>query len=342
MITLHKVNHNNTHLLWSIERCAYDEIRICWGIYNGLEQTKYDKVYVNESGRSIDEQIELEINSRISRQIDKGYRYTLEEAKKDKGLNALNLARPMLAKVYNGQELNACFMQYKYNGHRCLITRQDDELIAYSRNGKLINSIDHILNGMDIPEGATLDGELYIHGMPLQTISSYVRRLQPESNSLMYVVYDQISDRRFADRYDALFNYKFSENVIIADTHSNGTLELSEAKRQGYEGLIARQNNAGYEPGKRSAQLLKLKSNLDIEAKVLAIEPSADGWAVLVCIAPNDRGFKVVAPGTIEQKYEIMHNAHLYIGKYVTVEFAEYTVDGTPFHPVAIGFREVE
>lgn len=346
MITLHKINHNNIHLLWSIERYDDNQIRIIWGQFGGATQWKFDTVTENMSGRNLDEQFELEIQSRINKQLDKGYRYTRDEAQLVQNKNSLNLARPMLAKVYNGQDLSNCFMQYKYDGHRCLVTRQNDELIAYSRNGKLINSIDHILDHISIPEGVTLDGELYIHGLPLQTISSYVRKLQPDSAKLQYIVYDQISEGRFADRYNSLMNYRLGGGAELAPTYRHPPFTLAEAKDQGYEGLIARQNNAGYEAGKRSAQLLKIKSRLDIEAKVIAIEPSADGWAVLTCQffrRDSDIGvFKVVAPGTMRQKYEIMSNAHLYIGKYVTVEFAGLTQDGIPFHPVAIGFREVE
>lgn len=343
MITLHKINHNGTHLIWSIEKYQGSQLVIYWGQHGGAVQSKIDQVHVNLSGRTIDEQMELEMQSRINSQLDIGYRYTFEEANASKGKNALNLLRPMLAKVYDKQDLSSCFMQYKYDGHRCLITRQNDELIAYSRNGKLIHSIGHILDGIDIPEGTTLDGELYIHGIPLQTISSYVRKTQPDSAKLKYIVYDQINDERFADRYESLINYKLGLGTELAPTYLQPPFTLKEAKQDGYEGLIARQNNMGYEPGKRSDQLLKIKSRLDIEAKVIGIEPSADGWAVLTCMPSNtNKTFKVVAPGTMEQKHEIYDNAALYIGKYVTVEFAEFTQDGVPFHPVATGFRESE
>jgi ATP-dependent DNA ligase len=308
-------------------------------------QEKFDTVELNMSGRNLDEQIELEIRSRINKQLDKGYRHTRDEAHEAKGMNVLNLARPMLAKVYNQQDLTGCFMQYKFDGHRILVTRQNDELIAYSRNGKLIHTIDHILEYVDIPEGTTLDGELYIHGMPLQQISSLVRKVQPDNIKLKYIVYDQISDKRFADRFDEIAKFRLGDDVFMAvtnDAHNDYEPAFAYAKKEGYEGLIARQNNVGYEAGKRSTQLLKIKTRFDFEAEVIAIIPSADGWAVLTCIAPNGKTFGVTAPGTMKQKHEIMDNAALYIGKMLTVECAEYTVDGMPFHPVAIAFREEE
>jgi ATP-dependent DNA ligase len=260
MITLHKISPNGAHLLWSIEKHLGSQLVIYWGQHNGAVQSKIDQVHVNLSGRTIDEQMELEMQSRINSQIDNGYRYTLEEAKAAKGKNALNLPRPMLAKVYDKQDLSSCFMQYKYNGHRCLITRQGDELIAYSRNGKIIETIGHILDGIDIPEGTTLDGELYIHGMALQTISSLVRKVQEDNYKLKYIVYDQISNVRFADRYGKLLDYRLGNNARLATTHPSYVWEsLERAKEAGYEGLIARQNNKGYEAGKRSDQLLKIE-----------------------------------------------------------------------------------
>jgi ATP-dependent DNA ligase len=256
----------------------------------------------------------------------------------------------MLAQTYEGQRDNRDgFWQYKYNGHRCLITRQGDELIAYSRNGKPINTVSHIFEGMDIPEGTTLDGELYIHGKPLQTISSIVRRIQPANKDLKYIVYDQISTLTFSNRFNSLLSYEFGASIIPAPTTSGGYFNelasnsyLKGVQSEGYEGLMFRNNDRPYEPGKRSSQLLKVKMRLDMEVVVGRISPSKDGWAILHCSTPTGKSVSVTAPGTMEQKYEIYENAHLYIGRMLTIEFAEYTKDGVPFHPVAIAFREEE
>jgi len=354
MKTLYKISNTGAVQEWTV-RDLWDPsakspaIIIEWGQKEGVKQLQREFVEMNQSGRSLKEQVHLRIESRINRQKDKGYCETIEEARDSRGLNASKLLKPMLAKTYNSQKNNKNgFWQYKYNGHRCLITRQGDELIAYSRNGKIINTVSHILEEIDIPEGATLDGELYIHGKPLQTISSIVRRMQPANKELKYIVYDQISDDVFSQRFNLLHTYKLGPNVIAALTDNGYSFEMStkknlqEAQAQGYEGLMFRDNDKPYEPGSRSSQLLKVKMRLDMEVIVNSIMPSKDGWAILNCVTPQGKRVSVTAPGTMEQKYEIYEKAYLYVGKMLTIEFAEFTKTGVPFHPVAIAFREEE
>jgi DNA ligase 1 len=350
MKTLYKISSTGAVQEWAISQVSSEQITISWGQQNGVKQQQIEFVETNLSGRSLKEQVFLRMESRINRQKDKGYCDTIEEAKNSIGLNANKLLKPMLAQTYDGQKSNKNgFWQYKYNGHRCLITRQGDELIAYSRNGKPINTISHIFEGMDIPEGVTLDGELYIHGKPLQTISSIVRRVQIANKELTYIVYDQIAEDYFEQRMSDLHGYNLSKNTIIAPTCSSYDTDLSRkhnikrVQSLGYEGLMFRDNNKPYEPGKRSSQLLKVKMRHDMEVQVYDIGSSVDGWAVLFCNIPGTTtNVRVTAPGTMEQKHEIYNNAHDYIGRMLTIEFAEFTKDGVPFHPVAIAFREEE
>jgi hypothetical protein len=131
--------------------------------------------------------------------------------------------------------------------------------------------------------------------------------------------------------------------VIVAPTRygikiPDITEELHNAIDLGYEGLILRTNDTGYEAGKRSKSLVKIKKWLDGEFLVTNIVPSVDGWAVLEC-THNGGFFRVSAPGTIDNKFEIMMDKENYIGRYVNVEFFEWTNDGIPFHPVAKYFR---
>jgi len=349
MKTLYKISSAAAIQEWSIREHGECQLIINWGQKYGVKQQQIEDIELNQSGRSMKEQVYLRMESRINKQKDKGYCETIEEARASIGLNASKLLKPMLAQTYDGKRSNRNgFWQYKYNGHRCLITRQGDELIAYSRNGKPINTVNHIFEGMDIPEGVTLDGELYIHGKPLQTISSIVRRVQPDNAKLSYIIYDSISSKVFSDRFNMLQTYKIGNNAITAPTFKGYTsnlasnLSIKEVQAKGFEGLMFRDNNKPYEPGKRSSQLLKAKISDDMEVRVLKISPSKDGWAILHCVTPDLKFVSVTAPGTMEQKYEIYENAHVYVGKMLNIEFAELTKDGVPFHPVAIAFREEE
>jgi ATP-dependent DNA ligase len=204
MITdLYKVTATGAIQIWSIDCKNYSignigEIKITYGQLNGAMQQQIEKVKVNESGRNIVEQILLRVNSRINKQLDKGYCRSIEEARLSVGLNADKLLKPMLAQQMKNSKVDykKCFVQYKYNGHRCLIHNTGDEIIAYSRNGKPINTIKHITDNLNIPVGMTLDGELYIHNMALQDAGSLIRKVQPGNEKLSYVVYDVINSMK--------------------------------------------------------------------------------------------------------------------------------------------------
>lgn len=365
--TLYKTDANDQIRVWSI--IAEGNVLIMQhGILNGATQTATEVIETNQSGRGIDRQVALAKQSRINKQRDKGYCDTVEEALDSKGLNASKLLKPMLAQKFRDVkniDYANCFVQYKYNGHRCLVTKQNGKLIAYSRNGKPITSIAHILKDLLwLPEGYTLDGELYVHGLALQTISSLVRKNQPDSKKLVYVIYDLVmfdvnySQRNGWIRANVLAEAKTSGVLVLAPTFAYAESKmplkdrLAESISNGYEGLILRHGNTGYEVGKRSQSLVKVKMVLDAEFCITGIHQSADGWAIFeCCIVPNldawckefdHPTFKVSAMGTMQDKHNAWTNRNDFIGKMLTVEFFEWTIEGKPFHPVAIGLRGVE
>lgn len=361
--TLYKTDANDQIRVWSI--IAEGTVLIIQhGVLNGATQVSTEHVELNKSGRDIDQQVALKLQSRISTQFDKGYCSTIEEAIDSKGLNASKLLRPMLAQKFRDVkniDFANCFVQYKYNGHRCLVTKQNGKLIAYSRNGKPINSIDHIMKDLQwLPEGYTLDGELYLHGVPLQTIGSLVRKNQHASKKLMYVVYDLVAPAvKYAERngwLKANLGVKDTPTVYIASTWTFAESKmpikerLAESISNGYEGLILRHGNTGYEPGKRSQSLVKVKQVLDAEFCIVGVHQSADGWAIFECYKVPGQyynalvcdSFRVSAMGTMQDKHDAWANRNDFIGKMLTVEFFEWTNDGKPFHPVAIGIRGTE
>lgn len=360
--TLYKLDANDQVRVWSI--IAENNVLIIQhGMLNGATQIATEVIEENQSGRNIAQQVTLAKQSRINKQLDKGYCHSIEEAIASKGLNASKLLRPMLAQKFcdvKNIDFANCFVQYKYNGHRCLVTKQDGRLIAYSRNGKPISSIDHILKDLQwLPEGYTLDGELYLHGTPLQTISSLVRKSQPDSKKLVYVVYDCTSLSKYEMRLNFLKRNNIgasTPSICLAPTFAYAESKMSIKERlaisisNGYEGLILRHGNTGYEPGKRSQSLVKVKQVLDDEFCIVGVHQSADGWAIFKCnsvprvgpVAKAFSTFRVSAMGTMQDKHDAWTNRNDFIGKMLTVEFFEWTNDGKPFHPVAIGIRGVE
>ncbi len=334
---------------WSVEPdYIMGTIIIEHGKLNGALQHKEEDVEENNSGRSLDEQIGSRMDSRINAKKDIGYRLTIEDAKKAEGNNTLGYHRPMLAtrldRIRNVDYDNA-YLQMKYDGHRCLITRTPSGLVAYSRNGKRITTIDHVLNGIRIPSGCTIDGELYCHNTPLQTISSWAKRKQANTEKLKFIVYDYVSSDGYRERYNFIHGLELGRNAEVAPTDKNIkedqiALLLSNSRALGYEGLILRNLDTPYEVGKRSKGLIKVKQFLDSEFQVIDIIPSVEGWARLICRVNDRVTFRASAPGTIYQKQLVLREKEKFIGKYVTVSFANYTIEGKPFHPTAERWRQ--
>lgn len=347
MTTLYCKDNAGHIRIWDIvQECS--DIIITHGVHGGVMQQQVETVDKGKASRTVQEQIDLQINSRISKQRDKGYVDTIEEA--ELGMrNALHLPKPMLAlpldKLRTPVSWNSAYVQRKYDGNRCLIAKRQGKLVAYSRQGKIIDTIDHILDQINIPEGTILDGELYAHGERLQTIVSWIKRKQEGTKNLRYHAYDLVCELPFEARLAQLLSFNFGYSVQPVSTfkvtsHDDMIDWFKDFRKEGYEGAILRQSDLGYEDGKRSKSLIKVKEWQDAEFFVVDIYQSKDGWAILECLAKNGQTFRVTSPGTHEEKEYVWQNKEQFFGKYLTVEYAYLTRDGLPFHPVAKCWRD--
>ena len=324
---------------------------------DGSEVRHTELVEQGLAGRSLSEQVLSRISSRISRMKDRGYKDTVEEASSN-STNQLGLLRPMLAqplgKVTNAN-FNQSVLQRKLDGHRCLITKSDGVLVAYSRQGKVIDTIPHLLEQLQdvVPEGDTLDGELYLHGQPLQTLASWIKRYQPNTLKLNYICYDLMDDAPYTKRHlwlsqrMSLVDPKVVSGVVGLLDHVpfdgiETTMKmLTMVRSDGYEGLMLRLHNRAYEDGKRSSSLIKIKEFTDDEFECVDVVPSSLQWGICVLKAKNGSQFRVSAPGTLSEKTDVLTNRDKYIGRLLTVEYATLTTDGIPFHASAKCWHEV-
>lgn len=312
------------------------------------------------------EQAILEAKARVAEKINKkGY----VDSKSKIGSHLVNnfgLPIPMTAKDSDDVKVPTGLMIYiqpKLNGHRAMYDCQSDTF--YSRGGEAITSMAHIqkvLNTFAKKEKINLDGELYSHGIPLQTQSSWIRKYHPgDSEKIKYNVYDLIVDKDFEmsqekrlDHLGKFFSkYKafFKDLIIKVDTdyinESGISNKVDEYIKLGYEGGIVRLPSGKYEPGHRSRSLIKQKRFKDGEWEVKDIYEGAsikingkDQTATCILCTGKCGDFEVTAPGTREEHKEILKNKKKYIGKLLTIKYYEITKDGKPFHPVALQFRE--
>lgn len=372
------IRDNAGHVRYWTCREDVDGLEIEHGVLNGTPQYQYEQIDFGKGGRSQDEQIASRMNSRCNKQMQKGYVEDLDVARTMKPMNQLGFCKPMLAKKSEDVDLNLMmtrefYLQNKLDGNRCMIHNDGTGLIAYTRNGLEFKTLKHILEPLEdvIPAGYTFDGELYVHGQSLQTIVSWGKRLQPNTLNLQFHCYDLISSEGFGARYNELSAILTGSSERLAGTTSlvptskftpgsrpnfgGSAVDLAgllrAARNENYEGLMFRSDYAlergvfkevGYQDGKRSGSLIKLKDWEDQEFPIIGITASADGWAILHCTAPNGKVFTVSCPGDVPFKRHVLLNIDDYVGKKVTVQFAYWTEDGLPFHCVATAIRDYE
>ena len=308
------------------------------------------------------EQAVSEAESRYRKKIKKGYKTEIPTDLTKADTNALGMPKPMLAhplKVVKKVEFPAYF-QPKLDGHRALVTKKDGKMVMYSRGGDWITTMSHILDYLDpfVEEGQFLDGELYLHGELLQNIGSYVRKYRPGvSETVLFYVYDTMMDEPYTQRVEKL-------RIMLPDdaeapaklltTLSVDSMELAMTLRdrvieQGYEGGILRTPDEGYQAGKKSRTLLKLKTFDDNEFKIIDVVEGKDRIvndvhlkvACFICeISPGGPTFEVTSMGDMYDKDKTWHNRKDFINKMLTVKHSGYTKDKIPWHPVALRLRE--
>ncbi|MBA6292853.1 hypothetical protein H4J58_13165 [Colwellia sp. MB3u-70] len=373
--TIYRINANKSVGSWQIQVTENDaesavvsaniittQIKVLGG--KGVESvTTIDKGKnigkANET--SVTEQAILNAQATADKKIKKGYLTDIPTGE-EQVTNSLGFLKPMLAqtldKVKNWQFPLLC--SPKLDGHRLLATVKDKQAVLYSRQGKTVE-LPHIKNELqklfdnNIWNGATLDGEIYLHGESLQTISSLVKKQQPQTEQLKYYLYDTIeTNQPYPQRLNYLNNLlnANNESISIVDTKeltTNVELDLfhSENLASGFEGTMLRWSDTGYEDGKRSKSLIKKKDFQDAEFTVIDI---AQGKTVTrngntyelpiyVCETLQGEKFNCVASGTLQEKHQAWLEKDHAIGKQLTVKFFNYTDNNIPFLPVAIGLR---
>lgn len=310
------------------------------------KQTYTEVVLEGKASRTLAQQIELQMQARIKRKLDNGYKHTQEEA--SEATNQLDLPLPMLANKFKPVNWREIWVQPKLDGMRLLVAMEQStgELIAYTRRGQRLETVDHILWPLvpwfEMNPSLILDGELYRHGTPLQDIMSLAKRQQAGTETLEYRLFDladpalpysaRLHTLNMLNGEHAPEGVKLVPSQLVPNVGAAQAM-LQEALSDGYEGLILRNGAGLYRNGKRSSDLLKLKHFHDEEFKCVGAEITPAGVPVLICVTAAGKPFRATAPGNhIERE-----GAERFVGHHVTVKFAGLTKEGVPFHPIALG-----
>ena len=144
--------------IWNEENIIFMET----GLVTGEKIIFNEEIEVGLASRTLEEQILSRINSRIHKKKDSGYVESFEDAKNNVRTNSLGFLKPAKCSRYDEQlkkiPYDKTFIQNKLDGHHCNIFCDDGFNIAYSSNGKIIDSVPDLVAGIKLNDGELVEG----------------------------------------------------------------------------------------------------------------------------------------------------------------------------------------
>ena len=302
------------------------------------------------------EQAINEAQSAWNKLRDAGYTMVMPDPKKKFNTDANGKIKPMLAIPFNEKKIKfPCLCQPKYDGVRCIVSKDSSGVHIISRKGKPYE-IPHLQkwaeeNSHLLP----LDGELYNHKeLTFQQILSAVKKVSPITEKIKYHVYDRpVSGVPCIDRWKSLLKdimylpedspVRYSD-WVYCESIEDVMKYHKECVEKGYEGVIVRNYEGEYEFGFRSSNLIKVKDFDEEEFEIIDVVEATGrdaGTAVLVCEGPGGI-FNSKPQGTREQRAQYLSDREILIGKFVTIQYQGLTDMGIPRFPSAKAIRDYE
>jgi len=254
-------------------------------------------------------------------------------------------------------ECETWYASRKLDGVRCIIyIDENGEAKAYSRQGKEFETLGNVLSDAESLgfTNTVFDGELCIvdenGNEDFQSVMKEIRRKNHTIKNPKFIMFDMISANEFntqsstrtlsqrIEKMKELEPYLFDSfellDMQIVESDSDFALWQKMAKDGNWEGFMIRKD-CEYE-GKRSNNLLKVKTFFDAEYKVIDVEMGQfrmveNGKEVTHEVLSNvfieHKGFKVrVGSGfSIDQRKKYYDNPNEILGKTITVAYFEET-----------------
>ena len=365
--TLFAIDKKGGAKSWSIWT-QDDEIHLEHGKLQGKMQHKIFKAKPKNIGkkneRSASDQAIAEMQSRINKQMDKGYRFTLKEAQEA----SISQLLPMLAHDYTkvGHRITyPCYVSPKLDGVRCIARISNKGIVTLtSRGGKEYPVPAHlelsIRNLSQVTNIKVFDGELYIHGTSLQNIVSAVKKPNDLTPLLQFWIFDIPSDDIFSQRNLDLdecasllraggTKIQSSIKIVLnerAESEEHAREFMNQWLEQSFEGMMLRTDTGLYEWNHRSSGLMKWKDFQDAEFKVVGFEEDALGEAVYhleLKYELNGKKFEYFkAKPRGNHTYRSVENVKTFLGNWVTVRYQQFSDAGVPIFPVIVAIRQCD
>lgn len=262
------------------------------------------------------------------------------------------------------------YVQPKLDGVRMLAIYENDDVKFFTRRRREIVGFDNIKQSLkkmfQVAKNRSfiIDGELYAHGVNLQTISGIVRSeaINEDTKSMLhYHVFDCFAviqpDLDFSARYEILTTFvhaapspviELTPTILVA-TSAQANNYYMTVTSDGYEGIIYKSQGKKYEfdfnKEKRSMCYLKRKKQADGEYAITGFTEGKGkdkGCIVFMLETTGGRPFKCVPNGTYAYRRELYAQAKTDFATYFQGTLAKVVYDDLSVDLVPLRGRIVQ
>lgn len=378
LTTLYKNTINGATLFWEVGFNGA-QLEINYGHVDGAVVSDRTDVKTNSSGRDINEQALLNARQRYREKYREGYQPLGDpEPPMIKGMKGDKYEKETDIKSWPVE------VQPKLDGIRMLCHRsRDGSVFCRSYENKHWTHLGFIADQVQaflvyLPPQTTVDGELYVHGMPFTTLTSIVKtmkKVHPELQKIQYHIFDIdylvdgsrpcLEDRmiQLEKSYKAYLNDLGDQSTSLVLVESQTAYSAEDIKslhdiyeKQGYEGVMIKKRANGsakdsktykeseYKPG-RSKNILKYKSFQDEEGTVVGVHDSEGREKGAARLEIEDmRGNRIIMrfEGPLKLRKEWLKKPETVMGKRATFRYQELSEYGVPRFPVGVAIRDYE
>jgi DNA ligase D-like protein (predicted ligase) len=167
--------------------------------------------------------------------------------------------------------------EIKLDGYRAVAVKSGGAVTLYSRNKKILNKrFSYIVEQLrGLPDGTVVDGEIVALDDDGRPVFNLLQNFTSEAGRIRYFVFDllfydnrdltrlTLLERR--DMLRSLIKFEGGRVKISEFVEASAEQILSAVREQRLEGIVGKQKDSVYEPGKRSGAWIKHRVNLGQE-----------------------------------------------------------------------------
>jgi bifunctional non-homologous end joining protein LigD len=184
--------------------------------------------------------------------------------------------------------------EIKLDGYRALAVKSRTGLTLFSRRKKSFNrQFSHIVDALaDLPEGTVVDGELVAIDDSGRPDFNLLQNFRAEVSRIHYYIFDllhwkdrDVTGLSLVERRGLLKSLVVirDKRIRISDYVEAGPdALLSAVREQGLEGIVGKQKDSHYQPGKRSGAWIKYRVNRGQEFVIGGYFPGPHGFDSLI------------------------------------------------------------